>query len=66
MHRSPRELEGAIRASLDVTNKHPKPFIWSQTADQILDSLARFCQRISDSDTLLGVKVLFRGHAGEI
>ena len=49
VHRSTRELEGAIRAYLDVTNKHPKPFIWSKTADQILDSLARFCKRISDS-----------------
>jgi transposase len=49
VHRSTRELETAIREYLDVTNKHPKPFIWSKTADQILDSLARFCQRISDS-----------------
>lgn len=49
VHRSTRELEDTIRASLTLTNKHPKPFIWSKTADQILDSLARFCQRISDS-----------------
>jgi transposase len=49
VHRSTRELEDAIRAYLQLTNQHPKPFIWSKTADQILDSLARFCQRISDS-----------------
>jgi transposase len=49
VHRSTRELEDAIRAYLALTNKHPKPFIWTKTADQILDSLARSCQRISDS-----------------
>jgi hypothetical protein len=27
----------------------PKPFIWHKTADQILDSVARFCKRINDS-----------------
>lgn len=26
-------------------NKEPKPFIWHKTADQILDSVARFCKR---------------------
>ncbi|GGV58561.1 hypothetical protein GCM10010245_91660 [Streptomyces spectabilis] len=25
----------------------PRPFIWTKTAEQILDSLARFCQQIS-------------------
>jgi FMN phosphatase YigB (HAD superfamily) len=27
----------------------PRPFIWHKTADEILDSLASHCQRISDS-----------------
>ena len=48
-HRSTRELENAIRAYLDVYNENPKPFIWTKTADQILASVARFCNRISDS-----------------
>ncbi|MGD0938060.1 MAG: IS630 family transposase, partial [Terracidiphilus sp.] len=30
-------------------NHDPKPFIWHKTADQILDSVARFCRRINDS-----------------
>ena len=49
VHRSTRELEAAIRAYLDHHNRHPKPFIWTKTADQILDSVARFCKRISNS-----------------
>jgi len=49
IHRSTRELEDAIRAFLDHHNRYPKPFIWTKTADQILQSVARFCKRISDS-----------------
>jgi len=30
-------------------NDAPKPFVWTKTADQILNSIARFCKRISDS-----------------
>jgi len=48
-HRSTRELEAAIHAYLEHHNRHPKPFIWTKTADQILDSVARFCKRISNS-----------------
>jgi transposase len=49
VHRSTRELEDAIRTYLEHHNRHPKPFIWTKTADQILDSVARFCQRTSNS-----------------
>ena len=49
VHRSTRELEAAIHSYLSLTNNNPKPFIWTKTADQILDSIARFCQRISNS-----------------
>ena len=49
VHRSTRELELAIRRYVDLTNAHPKPFIWTKTADEILASVARFCQRISNS-----------------
>ena len=48
-HRSTRELEYAIRHYLDLSNRNPKPFIWTKTADQILESLGRFCKRISNS-----------------
>jgi len=43
-HRSTRELERDIRAFLQHTNEHPKPFIWTKSADQILASIRRFCQ----------------------
>ena len=49
VHRSTRELEAAIRAYLEHHNRHPKPFIWTKTADQILESVARFCKRSSNS-----------------
>ena len=44
-HRSPSELEQAIYTYIDRTNDEPKPFVWTKTADQILQSITRFCQR---------------------
>ncbi len=35
------------REYIDVTNRNPKPFVWTKTADDILTSIERFCQRIS-------------------
>ena len=49
VHRSTRELERAIQEHLDVTNEDPKPFVWTKTADQILESIAAFCNRTSNS-----------------
>jgi transposase len=49
VHRSTRELEAAIRQYLTVTNESPKPFVWHKTGDEILASVARFCQRTSNS-----------------
>jgi transposase len=43
--RSVKELEGAIREYIEVHNEDPKPFTWTRTADQILDSVARYAQR---------------------
>lgn len=48
-HRSVRELETAIKRYLAVTNESPRPFVWSKTADEILASIARFCQRTSET-----------------
>lgn len=48
-HRSTRELERDIRAFLRETNDHPKPFIWTKSADQILASIRRFCQYTLDT-----------------
>jgi transposase len=49
VHRSTRALEAAIRAYIDTTNEHPTPFVWTKTADEILESVASFCKRISNS-----------------
>src|SRR3972149_1874190 len=49
VHRSTRELENAIYRYIDHRNRDPKPFVWTKTADQILATLAKFCQRTSDS-----------------
>jgi transposase len=48
-HRSVRDLVASIRTWIENWNDHPKPFVWHKTADEILDSLAYYCQRISDS-----------------
>jgi transposase len=48
-HRSTRALEAAIRDYISLSNEHPKPFVWTKTADEILASVERFCRRISDS-----------------
>jgi transposase len=42
-------LERAIEQYLVHHNAKPKPFIWSATADEILDKVASFCERISGS-----------------
>ena len=49
VHRSTKELKAAIDDYIENHNRAPKPLIWHKTADQILDSVARYCQRINDS-----------------
>jgi transposase len=48
-HRSVTELEADIRKWIGEWNKNPKPFVWTKTADEILDTLAAYCLRINDS-----------------
>jgi len=48
-HRTVTELEADLRQWTNAWNKNPKPFIWTKTADEILDTLAAYCQRINDS-----------------
>ncbi len=48
-HRSVRDLVASIRTWITNWNEDPKPYIWHKTADEILDSLATYCQRINDS-----------------
>jgi transposase len=48
-HRSTRALENAIRVYLADHNADPKPFVWVKSADDIIDSIARFALRISET-----------------
>jgi transposase len=48
-HRSVRALNADIRAWIDTWNDDPRPFVWTKTAEQILDSIARYCERINES-----------------
>ena len=48
-HRSVRDLNADIRAWIKTWNDDPRPYIWTKTADQILESIRRYCERINDS-----------------
>ena len=45
--------QDSINAWVDNWNNDPKPFIWRKTADEILDSLATYIQRIPQNRTLV-------------
>ncbi len=44
-HTSVLQLERAIYEFIDAQNDEPTPFNWTKSADEILNSLRRFCQR---------------------
>jgi len=46
-HTSVRALEKDIREWIALWNENPRPYVWAKTADQILASLARSCERVS-------------------
>jgi transposase len=48
-HRSVKDLVASIRTWITNWNDDPKPYVWHKTADEILESLANYCQRINDS-----------------
>ena len=47
VHKSVQALEADIRAWIKHWNQNPRPFAWTKTADEILDSLAKYLARIS-------------------
>jgi hypothetical protein len=47
VHTSVQALEAGIRDWIENWNQHPRPFSWAKTADEILDSLAKYLARIS-------------------
>ncbi len=48
-HRNVAELEADITAWIQAWNDDPKPFVWTKTADEILDNLARYLHLINNS-----------------
>lgn len=42
VHRSVVALEADVRNWIATWNTEPKPFVWIKTAEEILDSLARY------------------------
>ena len=49
-HPSVEALEADITAWAEHWNTNPRPYVWTKTADEILTNLARYCERISDSE----------------
>ena len=47
VHKSVQALEADIRAWVGNWNQNPRPFAWTKTAEEILDSLARYLAKIS-------------------
>jgi transposase len=48
-HRNVTALETDLRDWTTTWNENPRPFVWHKTADEILETLAAYCQRISGS-----------------
>jgi transposase len=48
-HTSVRQLNTDIRNWIDTWNDNPRPYVWTKTADQILESIGNYCKRINDS-----------------
>ncbi|MCP2320504.1 DDE superfamily endonuclease, partial [Nocardia amikacinitolerans] len=47
VHKSVAALDKDITAWIEQWNADPKPFVWRKTAEEILESLAKYLQRIS-------------------
>ncbi len=54
VHRSTQQLEADIRAFIDVHNADPAPFRWTESADDILAAIQRFCTRTNKISTTSG------------
>jgi transposase len=52
-HRSVADLESDITAWIQAWNEDPRPFVWTKTADEILDNLARYLHLINKLGTLV-------------
>jgi transposase len=48
-HRSVQELNTDIRSWITNWNENPRPYVWTKTSDQILESISHYCNRINAS-----------------
>jgi transposase len=48
-HRSVQTLNADIRAWIETWNDDPRPYVWTKPAEQILESIATYCNRINPS-----------------
>ena len=48
--RSAKELIAKIDRYVQTCNAHPRPFVWTATADSIFAKLVRLCERISGTE----------------
>lgn len=46
VHTSTSQLEADIHAFIERHNENPKPYRWTKSADEILSSVKRFCQKV--------------------
>jgi len=49
VHKNVQALERDIRTWIKQWNEDPRPFVWTKTAEEILNSLAKYIHRISDA-----------------
>ena len=47
IHKSVAALDKDIRTWIKTSNENPKPFVWRKTADETLDPLTKYIERIS-------------------
>jgi len=48
-HPTVRALNTDIRNWIATWNENPRPYVWTKPAEQILESIARYCQRINQT-----------------
>lgn len=54
VHTSVKALEDDITAWIDTWNENPRPFTWTKTADEILNSLADYLTKVGTSSRKTG------------
>ncbi len=49
VHTSTTQLEADVKAFIEHHNECPRPYRWTKSADEILSSVKRFCQKINQT-----------------